>query len=74
MARELALHHVVRTELHDALAKYLDFEIAFNEKSTDNRTKSSKQIQTGGAAESELSFDKVELNWRGCAIPHSWAD
>lgn len=59
-----ALHHVVRTELHDALAKYLDFEIAFNEKSTDNRTKSSKQIQTG-AAESELSFDKVELTGAG---------
>lgn len=59
-----ALHHVVRTELSTALAGYLNFEISFNEKSADNRTKSSKQIQTG-AAEGELSFDRVELSGAG---------
>lgn len=55
-----ALRPIVKAELLTQLQKYLQFEIAYNEKSSDNRTTASKNIRTG-AVLGEFAFDGVTI-------------
>lgn len=59
-----SLHDILRAELLAQLSGYLDFEIDHNEKSGDNRTKSSKQIRMG-ALHCEQPFGPIEIEGDG---------
>ncbi len=56
-----AYHTLMRAELATVLDCYLDFEMQFNNKHTNNRTNSAKQLQTGATA-GEWKFDRVRLS------------
>ncbi len=59
-----ATRMAARAELEHELQGYLDFEISWNEKSSDNRTTASKNVRTG-AVEGEFPFGPVTLTGGG---------
>lgn len=60
-------HALVRAELASVLEGYLEFEMQFNAKSSNNRTGASRQLRTGVSA-GEWTFDRVRLSAAGTSF------